>query len=138
MTLEPSGLPLDLRWTPVEVYSIHAAVLHGLAGEYAQAGDVTRAYELEQLAIATESALMGERAVQRDCAMAACDEPVTVEPIVVNMPTLPGPFAIDLCGHCREPFEAGMEAVERLVEGDAEAARFRFGRQQLAELESER
>ena len=64
--------------------------------------------------------------VGRDqCAMAACRQPAAEPPLVVNASTMPGPFEIPLCSMCREPFEAGMEAVERLVEGDAESVPFR-------------
>jgi hypothetical protein len=38
----------------------------------------------------------------------------------VNVAAMPGPFEIPLCTLCREPFEAGLESVERLADGDAE------------------
>ena len=55
------------------------------------------------------------------CAMVACRQPAAAVPLVVDAAALFEPFEIPLCALCREPFEKGMEAVERLVEGDAEA-----------------
>ena len=74
----------------------------------------------------------------RQCAMAACHQPAADPPLVVNVASMPGPFAIDLCGLCREPFEAGVEAVERLMDGDAEAVPFRFDGRTAAAREVER
>jgi hypothetical protein len=39
---------------------------------------------------------------------------------VVNVAAMPGPFEIPLCTLCREPFEAGLESVERLADGNSE------------------
>lgn len=62
---------------------------------------------------------------ERMCAMLACRQPAAVVPLVVDLATLSQPFEIPLCVLCREPFEIGMEAVERLVEADAEVVPFR-------------
>ena len=109
----------EVRWTPAEVHAIHTGAPRDLAAEQAEANGAPLP-------------------AQRDCAMAACEEPVNGPPLVVNVPTMPGPFAVDLCERCREPFEAGMEAVERLAGGDAEALPFRFGGRRRAECEAER
>ena len=58
------------------------------------------------------------------CAMVACGLPAAAVPLVVDVAGMPGPFEIPLCTFCREPFEAGLEAVERLVWGDPEAVPF--------------
>ena len=129
---------LRVRWTPAEVYSIQASGLRDLAEEYAEAGDHDRAHELAQLAAGAEAGLAVTReAVERECAMARCDRTTSETPLVVDVPMLPGPFAVDLCGPCREPFEAGMEAIERLAEGDAEAVPIgaRNGREAALEAE---
>jgi hypothetical protein len=62
---------------------------------------------------------------ERMCAMLACRQPAAAVPLVVDLATLSQPFEIPLCVLCREPFEAGMESVERLVEADAEVVPFR-------------
>lgn len=60
--------------------------------------------------------------VQRnDCAMVGCTQQATAMPLIVDVATLPGPFEIPLCSLCREPFDGGLEAVERLLDGDPEA-----------------
>jgi hypothetical protein len=56
--------------------------------------------------------------------MVACGLPAAAVPLVVDVAGMPGPFEIPLCTFCREPFEAGQEAVERLVWGDPEAVPF--------------
>jgi hypothetical protein len=58
---------------------------------------------------------------RKDCAMVGCTQPAAPMPLIVNVATLPGPFEIPLCTLCREPFDAGMEAMERLLDGDTEA-----------------
>ena len=58
---------------------------------------------------------------RKDCAMVGCTQQAAAMPLIVDVVTLPGPFEIPLCPLCREPFDAGMEAVERLLDGDAEA-----------------
>jgi hypothetical protein len=64
----------------------------------------------------------GNAMVQRkDCAMVGCTQPAAAMPLIVDVATLPGPFEMPLCALCREPFDAGMEVVERLLDGDAEA-----------------
>jgi hypothetical protein len=55
-----------------------------------------------------------------DCAMVGCGQPAASVPLVVNVAAMPGPFEIPLCTLCREPFEAGLESVACLVEGEAE------------------
>ena len=108
---------IEVRWTPAEVLSIHAAGLRELeadpSGPYVPG-------------------------IVRDCAMAGCDRAAEGPPLVVNVPTLPGPSAVDLCPPCRHPFEAGMEATARLVEGDAEVSPFRFDGRHAVQLEAER
>ncbi len=61
---------------------------------------------------------------REECAMVGCGQPAAPMPLVVDVATMPGPFEIPLCTLCREPFEAGMEAVERLSDGDAETLPF--------------
>jgi hypothetical protein len=73
---------------------------------------------------------------ERMCAMLACRQPATAVPLVVDLATLSQPFEIPLCVLCREPFEAGMEAVERLVDANAEVVPFPHPR--LREAEAER
>jgi hypothetical protein len=75
---------------------------------------------------------------QKDCAMVGCTQPAAPVPLVVNVTTMAGPFEIALCALCREPFEAGMEALERLVEGDAEAVPFTYSRRRETALEAQR
>jgi hypothetical protein len=75
---------------------------------------------------------------RKDCAMVGCTQPAAAMPLIVNVATLPGPFEIPLCTLCREPFDAGLEAVDRLVDGDAEAVPFGWSRSRVAVLESER
>ena len=58
---------------------------------------------------------------RRHCAMVGCTQPAAAMPLIVDVATLPGPFEIPVCALCREPFDAGMQAVERLLDGDAEA-----------------
>jgi hypothetical protein len=116
--LPPSGgrlSDIEVRWTPAEVAAIHAAGLR----------------ELE-----ADPAAPYVPGIVRDCAMAKCERAAEGPPLVVNVATLPGPFAVDLCTPCREPFEGGMESVERLVAGDGEAAPHRFDRR--VQLEAER
>src|SRR5215467_8845374 len=76
--------------------------------------------------------------VRKDCAMVGCTQPAAPMPLIVNVATLPGPFQIPLCTLCREPFDAGMEAVELLLDGDAEAVPFIRGRPLPAVLEVQR
>jgi len=57
----------------------------------------------------------------KDCAVVGCTQPAAAIPLIVDVATLPGPFEIPLCALCREPFDAGIVAVERLLDGDAEA-----------------
>jgi hypothetical protein len=73
-----------------------------------------------------------------ECAMVGCGQPAAPIPLVVDVATMPGPFAIPLCTLCREPFEAGMEAVERLIDGDAEALAFASSPDREAVLEAQR
>lgn len=73
---------------------------------------------------------------ERTCAMLACRLPAAAVPLLVDLPTLLQPFEIPLCVLCREPFEAGMEAVERLIEDEAEAVPWPGRRR--CELEAER
>ena len=77
---------------------------------------------------------------KEQCAMVGCGQPAAPMPLVVDVVTMPGPFEIPLCTLCREPFEAGMEAAERLLDGDAEALPFGSSRDREAEavLEAER
>jgi hypothetical protein len=108
---------VEVRWTPAEVLSIQTAGLR----------------EME-----ADPAAPYVPGVDRDCAMADCDRAAEGPPLVVNVPTLPGPFAVDLCAPCRDPFEAGMEATVRLVDGDAEASPFRFDGRHAVQMEVER
>jgi hypothetical protein len=118
MTLDATRVgEIEVRWTSAEVLSIHAAGMRELEA------DPSGVYV---------------PGIVRDCAMADCDRAAEGPPLVVNVPTLPGPFAIDLCPPCRDPFEAGMEATARLVAGDAEASPFRFDGRHAVQLEAER
>ena len=76
--------------------------------------------------------------VRKDCAMVGCTQPAAPMPLIVDVATLPGPFEIPLCTLCREPFDAGLEAAERLLDCDAEAVPFICGRPQPAALEVQR
>lgn len=107
----------EVRWTPDEVLAIHAAAVRDMEAD-------PRAPFVP--------------GIERDCAMAECDRLAQGPPLVVNAPTLPGPFAIDLCSPCREPFAAGMEAVERLAAGDNEARPYGFDGRHALQRESER
>ena len=73
---------------------------------------------------------------ERRCAMVACGQPAAAFPLVVDVGAMLGPFEIPLCPFCREPFESGMEALEQLMEGDAEAVP--FGAHKGREAEAER
>jgi hypothetical protein len=75
---------------------------------------------------------------RKDCAMVGCTQPAAAMPLIVNVATLPGPFKIPLCTLCREPFDAGMEAVERLLDGDAEVVPFNWIQLREAALEVQR
>ena len=75
---------------------------------------------------------------KEQCAMVGCGQPAAPMPLVVDVVTMPGPFEIPLCTLCREPFEAGMEAVERLIDGDAEALLFGSSPDREAVLEAQR
>jgi hypothetical protein len=72
------------------------------------------------------------------CAMVGCGQPAAPVPLVVNVAAMPGPFEIPLCALCREPFEAGLEGVERLVEGQAELVPFDPPGSRVLDLEAER
>ena len=65
--------------------------------------------------------------------MVGCGQPAAPMALMVDVATMPGPFEIPLCTLCREPFEAGMEAAERLLDGDAEALPFGWSRDRKAE-----
>ena len=108
---------MEVRWTPAEVLSIHTAGLR----------------EMEADPRAPYVA-----GIERDCAMAGCERSAEGPPLVVSVATLPGPFAIDLCSPCREPFESGIEAVERLAGGDHEGRPYRFDGRHAGQLEAER
>ncbi|TMC04264.1 MAG: hypothetical protein E6J41_25340 [Chloroflexi bacterium] len=110
-------MSVEVRWTPDEVRSMYAAALHDM--------------EADPAAPYVPS-------IERDCVMAACKRSAEGPPLVVNVPTMPGPFAVDLCQPCREPFESGMEAVERLAAGDDEARPHRFVGRHAVQLEAER
>lgn len=58
---------------------------------------------------------------RKDCAMVGCTQQAAAMPLIVDVATLPGPFEIPLCALCRQPFDAGMEAMERLLDDEAEA-----------------
>ena len=75
---------------------------------------------------------------RKDCAMVGCTQPAAAMPLMVNVATLPGPFKIPLCTLCREPFDAGMEAVERLLDGDAEVLPSIWKQPREAALEAQR
>jgi hypothetical protein len=118
MTVETTRAEgVEFRWTPGEVLSIHTAALRDMQAD---------------------PAAPYVPGIERDCAMAECGRAAEGPPLVVNVATMPGPFAVDLCPPCREPFESGMEATERLVAGDAEAAPHRFDGCHAAQLEVER
>lgn len=74
----------------------------------------------------------------KDCAMVGCTQPAAAMPLIVNVATLPGPFKIPLCTLCREPFDAGIEAVERLLDGDAEVVPFNCKQPREGALEAQR
>ena len=81
----------------------------------------------------------GNIMVQRkDCAMVGCTQPAAAMPLMVDVATLPGPFEIPLCAICREPFDAGMEAVERLLDGHAEVLPVSWSLPREAVLEVQR
>jgi hypothetical protein len=107
----------EVRWTPAEVLAIQTAALR----------------EME-----ADPAAPYVPGIERDCAMAKCERAAEGPPLVVNVATVPGPFAVDLCPPCREPFESGMEAVERLAAGDGEARPYRFAGRHAAQLEADR
>ena len=75
---------------------------------------------------------------REECAMVGCGQPAAPMPLVVDVATMPGPYAIPLCTLCREPFEAGMEAVERLIDGNTEALPFGSSPDREAVLEAQR
>jgi hypothetical protein len=75
---------------------------------------------------------------KKQCAMVGCGQSAAPMPLVVDVVTMPGPFEIPLCTLCREPFEAGMEAVERLIDGDAEALPVGSSPNREAVLEAQR
>ena len=77
---------------------------------------------------------------REECAMVGCSQPAAPMPLVVDVATMPGPFEIPMCTLCREPFEAGMEAVERLIDGDDAALPFSSSPDREAEavLEAQR
>src|SRR5262249_37265575 len=75
---------------------------------------------------------------RKDCAMVGCTQPAAPMPLIVNVATLPGPFQIPLCTLCREPFDAGLEAVERLLDGDAEAVPCKWDRFREPRVEAQR
>ena len=75
---------------------------------------------------------------RKDCAMVGCTQPAASMPLIVNVATLPGPFQIPLCTLCREPFDAGLEAVERLLDGDAEAVPCKWDRFREPMVEAQR
>ena len=106
-----------VHWTPGEVLAIHTAGLLDMEGD---------------------PAAPYVPGIERDCAMAECARLADGPPLVVYVPTLAGPFAVDLCQPCREPFENGIEAAERLIAGDDELRPCRFNGRQAAQLEAER
>jgi hypothetical protein len=108
---------VEVRWSPAEVRSMYAAALRDMEAD---------------------PAAPYVPGLVRDCAMAECKRAAEGPPLVVNVPTMPGPFAVDLCQPCREPFESGMEAVERLAAGDDEARPYRFDGRQAVQQEAER
>jgi hypothetical protein len=75
---------------------------------------------------------------RKDCAMVGCTQPAAAIPLTVDVAALPGPFEIPLCALCREPFDAGIEAVERLLDGDAEALAVSWSPPREAVLEVQR
>ena len=75
---------------------------------------------------------------RKDCAMVGCTQQAAAIPLIVNVATLPGPFEIPLCPLCREPFDAGLEAVERLLDGNAEVLPAAWTLPQEAVLEVQR
>jgi hypothetical protein len=118
MTVETTRVEgIEVRWTPAEVLAIQTAGLRDMEAD---------------------PAAPYVPGIERDCAMAKCERAAEGPPLVVNVATMPGPFAVDLCHPCREPFESGMEATERLVAGDAEAQPYRFNGRHAAQLEAER
>jgi hypothetical protein len=106
---------VEVRWTPAEVFSIHGAGLRELEAD-------PRAPYVP--------------GIERDCAMAECDRPAEGPPLVVNIATMPGPFAVDLCSPCREPFACGMEAIDRLAAGDHEVRPHSYDRRHAVQLEA--
>ena len=110
-------MSVEVRWTPDEARSMYAAALRDMEAD---------------------PAAPYVPGIERDCAMAECDRPAQGPPLVVNVPTMPGPFAVDLCQPCMEPFKSGMEAVERLAAGDDEARPHRFVGRHAVQLEAER
>jgi len=54
----------------------------------------------------------------RECAMVGCGQPAALPPLVVDLASLPGPLAIDLCPLCRAPFAEGFEDLAALAELD--------------------
>jgi hypothetical protein len=107
----------EIRWTRAEVLSIQSAAMREMEA------DPPAPYV---------------PGIERDCAMAECDRLAEGPPLVLNVATLPGPFAVDLCQLCREPFESEMEAIERLAAGDAEARPYRTDTSHTTQLEAER
>jgi hypothetical protein len=107
----------EVRWTTAEVLSIHGAALRDMEAD---------------------PATPYVPGVERECAMADCDRSADGPPLVVYLATLPAPFAVDLCQPCREPFESGIEAIERLAAGDDEARPQRFDGRRAVQVEAER
>lgn len=54
----------------------------------------------------------------RECAMVGCRLPAAPPALVVDLASLPGPIAVDLCALCREPFAEGFEDLAALAELD--------------------
>ena len=75
---------------------------------------------------------------RKECAMVGCGQPAAPIPLVVDVATMPGPFEIPLCTLCREPFEADMEAMERLIDSDAEVLPLGSSPSREAVLEAQR
>lgn len=118
MTIDTTRVEGDEgRWTRAEVLTIHTAAMRDMEAD-------PRAPYVP--------------GIERECAMSECDRAADGPPLVVDIATLPAPFAVDLCTPCREPFESGMEAVARLVGGDGEAVPHRFAGCEVARLEAER